>query len=196
MGYPSFSAGDTLAASDMNAVGLWLVKSETAVVATNASPKQVLSVFSSTYRNYRLECDWTQTTANGELQIQFFSGTSTLYNSATYNYAYGGSYVSAGPVYGFGAFAVTNPFAPATAMTIGFAGTGYTANAWLDLFTPNIATSTRFLGQNYTSYTGVYYNASMHGSGGVETTTQFTGFRFIPTAGTSTINYRLYGYRD
>jgi len=49
MTYPSFTSGDILTAADMNAVGLWLVKTQT--VGTAVSSVQVTGAFSSTYDN-------------------------------------------------------------------------------------------------------------------------------------------------
>lgn len=52
MGYPSFTAGDVLAASDMNAVGLWLVKTQT--VGTAVSSVTVSNAFSANYDHYQI----------------------------------------------------------------------------------------------------------------------------------------------
>lgn len=49
MTYPVFSAGEVLGAADMNAVGLWLVKTQTFSAATNCD---VTGVFSADYENY------------------------------------------------------------------------------------------------------------------------------------------------
>jgi hypothetical protein len=50
MTFPSFSAGEVLTATDMNAVGLWLVTSRTSTGAT----QQFNNVFTSDYRNYKI----------------------------------------------------------------------------------------------------------------------------------------------
>lgn len=194
---PDFSTGQVLTAAHMDAVGMWLVKAENSVTATNASPYGVQSVFTSDYRNYRLMWYASQATANASFSIQFYTGTNTPYTSAFYNYGWGGSYVSAGPVYGFGGFSASNPFAPDTLLYLGSSiASTYSAHGWLDIYAPQTTTSTRVAGQAFTPYTGVYYNTALHGTGAVEASTQFTGFRFIPSAGTTTITYRLYGYRD
>lgn len=52
MGYPVFATGDVLNASDMNAVGLWLVKTQT--VGTGVSSVTVTNAFSADYDNYRI----------------------------------------------------------------------------------------------------------------------------------------------
>lgn len=199
MTYPSFNSGDVLNASDMNAVGLWLVKGETAVTATNASPKGVESVFTSDYRNYRLTWYVSQATANAAFRIQWYSGTNTVETGAVYGFGWGGYYVAAGPVYTFGGYAVTNPFAlDTTGVFLGAdVGSGYTAHGWLDIYNPQVSNQvTRYTGQAYSGYTGTYYSTTLSGGGGTDTNTQYTGFRFIPSAGTATITYRLYGYKD
>lgn len=198
MGYPSFSVGDVLTAADMNAVGMWLIKSENAVTATNASPYGVQSVFTSDFRNYRLEWYASQATATSSVFIQYFTGTNTPVTTAIYNYQWGGSYIAAGPTYYFAGYATTNPFAPATNLYLGatMAAT-YSSHGWLDILAPQVASvSTRAIGQALSAYDGTYYNTTLHGGGNLETASQYTGFRFIPSAGTQTITYRLYGYRD
>lgn len=178
--------------------GLQLIKSETSVTATNASPKGVESVFTSDFRNYRIVWEATQASANGVLQIQLYTGTNTPATTGIYGYGWGGSWVSSTPSYNYGAYSTTNPFSPDTILWVGATiGTSYSAHGWLDIFSPQISgTSTRFTGQAFSAYTGTWYNTALVGSGGVETTSQYTGFRWIPSAGTTTITYRVYGYRD
>lgn len=195
---PDFTAGTSLAAASLNGIGLWEVKSENSVTATNGAPYGVQSVFTSDYRNYRLVWYASQTVANGDFSIQFYTGTNTPATTAVYGYAWGGSWATATPTYSWAAYSQTSPFTPSTLLYLGATiGTGYSAHGWLDIYTPQIAnTSTRFMGQAFCAYTGLYYNLALHGSGGAETSSQYTGFRFIPSAGTATVTYRLYGYRD
>lgn len=53
MAYPVFATGDVLNASDMNAVGLWLVKSQT--VGSGVSGVTVTNAFSADYDNYLVQ---------------------------------------------------------------------------------------------------------------------------------------------
>ena len=55
MTYPVFASGDVLNASDMNAVGMWLVKTQT--IGTAVSSVQVTNAFSTNYRNYLILLD-------------------------------------------------------------------------------------------------------------------------------------------
>ena len=52
MTYPVFATGDQLPASDLNAIGLWLVKTQT--VGTGVTSVTVTGAFSSTYDNYKI----------------------------------------------------------------------------------------------------------------------------------------------
>ena len=52
MTYPSFSAGEVFRAQDANAVGLWLVKSQT--IGTGVSSVTVTDAFSADYDSYKI----------------------------------------------------------------------------------------------------------------------------------------------
>lgn len=52
MTYPSFNSGDVLNASDMNAVGMWLVKTQ--VIGTAVSSVTVTSAFTTDYDQYMI----------------------------------------------------------------------------------------------------------------------------------------------
>jgi hypothetical protein len=52
MTYPVFASGDVLNASDMNGVGLWLVKSQT--VGTGVGAVTVTGAFSADYDSYKI----------------------------------------------------------------------------------------------------------------------------------------------
>ena len=52
MTYPTFTNGQVLPASDLNAIGLWLVKSQT--VGTGVSSVTVSNAFSADFDNYRI----------------------------------------------------------------------------------------------------------------------------------------------
>lgn len=178
--------------------GLVLIKSENGVTVTNASPYGVESVFTSDYRNYRLDWYVSMAGAAGGVFLQVYSGTNTPLTTSTYQYQWAGTYVGSGPTYNFAGWATTNPFTGNTALYLGATPyQGYSAHGYVNIYSPQVANvSTRFLGQAINPYTGSYYNANLTGGGNIETTTQYTGFRFYTDAGTQTITYRLYGYRD
>lgn len=88
MSFPVFASGDVLNALDMNAVGLWLVKTQT--VGTGVSSVTVTEAFSADYDNYFVSYDGA-TTASGEcLQFRLGSTTTGYYGNLIYsNYASG-----------------------------------------------------------------------------------------------------------
>ena len=78
MTFPVFLAGDVLRAQDMNAVGLWLVKSQ--VVGTGVSSVTVTGAFSADYTNYKII--WTGGFGSGS------SGLALRFGASTTNYSH------------------------------------------------------------------------------------------------------------
>ena len=152
-------------------------------------------MFGSTYTNYVLVLRVSQTVANGSMVMRMRT-VSTLESGTNYNFGWVGSYVGAGPTYNYTGFSITNPFSPDTSFYTGIsAGIGYSGQSRLEIMSPNQARETRILGQGYSNYSGTYYNVAIHGTGEVTTNTVYTGFRLYPSAGTSSGEYQLYGYR-
>jgi hypothetical protein len=83
MTFPSFTSGEILRATDMNAVGLWLVKSQT--VGAGVSDVTVPNAFSADYDNYEVVYQTGDASATAALFIKFN-------NSAGATYSYGGGY--------------------------------------------------------------------------------------------------------
>jgi hypothetical protein len=194
MPVPNFSPGEVLTAGAMDSIGLWKVASASFSGITTGAPLDVNSVFSSDYTNYLLLLRCAQTVANGSTVIRMRT-VAAQENGSVYNYGWGGAYVSSGPAFNFGGYALSNPFTPDNAFFSGIsAGTGYTGSARLEIMSPNVARATRFIGQAFTDYTGLYYNVSLSGAGEVATLTQYTGFRLFPVSGTISGEYTLYGY--
>jgi hypothetical protein len=179
MTYPSFSSGDVLNASDMNAVGLWLVKTQT--VGTAVSSVTVSSAFSSDYNNYRIIYTGGIASVDNDLKL-------TLGASATGYYA-GFAYVA----YGTGAVSgLANNNATSWA-NIGSQRT--VANSLdVDLFGPNAAIQTGMTAR----YFGISAGAVGGGMGGFHNaTTQHTAFTITCTSGNITGGtIRVYGYRN
>lgn len=172
MTYPVFSTGDVLNASDMNAVGLWLVKTQT--VGTAVSSVTVTGAFSSDYDNYLLT--YTGGSMSVDTAIGMQVGTAITGYYGVFNYTTWGSgtaqavtdnnnskWTYAG---GRGQFAVT-------------------------LLSPNLAKQTViYSNSTYSNTAGTFT--------GVETsTTQHTQFVVVPVSGTLTGGtIRVYGYRN
>jgi hypothetical protein len=197
MPVPDFSPGEVLTAAAMDRIGLWEVASASFSGITTASPLDVNSVFSGDFTNYRLVVRIAVTGADNSSICLRMRTVAAQENGAVYNYGWGGSYVQSGPVFQWGGYALTNPFTPDTFFFAGTTpGIGYSGQATIDIFSPNVARQTRFIGQGWTDYTGANYNVMLHGGGEVGTSTAYTGFRIFPStaSGSYTGEYTLYGY--
>jgi hypothetical protein len=178
MTYPVFATGDVLNASDMNGVGLWLVKSQT--VGSGVSSVAVTGAFSAAYDNYLITLQGGSMSVDTALKLQLGSTTSGY----------------------FGAFIHTPNYAGGTAQSAGdnnsssftYGGASNVSNAQMAVYLagPNKATRT-FLTSSQISYSTVFGTYT-----GVEaSSTQHTGFTLIPFSGTMTGGtIRVYGYRN
>lgn len=192
MGYPSFSVGDVLTASDMNAVGLWRIT--TGITATNGtvsdgvvtvgnavSSVTISGCFSSAYINYRIVYS----------NLDFSNSDSSFFvrpgSVATGNvYSSGGLFVlytGLGP--GYLASSATND-----GIAIGITSTDSASGAF-DIYGPHATTWTRASG-HWTGdlYTGTY-------GGVMKNTTSYTSLELRPAVGTMTGGtIRVYGYKN
>lgn len=178
MAFPSFASGDVLTASDMNAVGLWLVKTQT--VGSAVSSVEVTGAFSSTYANYLI--NYSGGTMTDSAVINFVLGSST---TGYYNFmAYGNS--STTTIQGAGTNNGSNfPWG-------GGALAGQAAHFRLEVFGPNVAAYTKLLN-------GTYQNGTNYGTvqGEHRVATAYTAFTVSPSSGTmSGGTIRVYGYRN
>ena len=174
MTYPSFSAGDVLAASDMNAVGLWLIDTRT---ATSGAALDVTDVFTSTYDNYRIIIQEARATATVGWSLE-------LLPTAATGYYYSGLYVDMTPtITGVRGNHVGN-FDLGVVTTV-------SAGAVIDVITPNINTAT------YVHINGTDPRAAApyRPVSGWRSAQAQTGFK-IAVAGTiSNLVVKTYGYR-
>lgn len=184
MPVPSFSVGEVLTAANMNAIGLWLVKTHT---FTNQTSTDVLSAFPSDYQAFRVVAELRANAGSSTYgAFRLLAGTT---ESAT-NYA---SKSLWSPMTGASrtfddADVRTNQF------SVGPIGSSTVDTiAVFDFINPNLARPTSMTGS------GVgYYSANPWSwiTSGVNTnTTAYDGFRFIPTAAATGVFY-VYGYRD
>lgn len=90
MSFPSFATGEVLTAADMNAVGLWLVKSQT--VGTGVSSVTVTGAFSADYDAYQVIYSNGVMSADTALVCQIGGAVTGYYGAYTY-----GSYTGTGP---------------------------------------------------------------------------------------------------
>ena len=82
MTYPTFTNGQVLPASDLNAIGLWLVKSQT--VGTGVSSVTVSNAFSADFDNYRIIYSGGVGSTAQAIQLQLGSATTLYYGILTY----------------------------------------------------------------------------------------------------------------
>ena len=176
MTFPVFANGDVLNASDMNAMGLWLVKTQT--IGSGVASVVVADAFSSNYENYLITVSGGTMSVDTALGVQLGSTTSGYYGAFIY-----GTSAGVGPT-----LAVDNNAAKATYV----GGSSNHTTAYFQVLGPNLAKQTRIVatGINYSTTYGSY-------SGTEASTTQHTGFTLIPFSGTiSSGTVRVYGIRN
>jgi hypothetical protein len=178
MTFPVFASGDVLNASDMNAVGLWLVKTQT--IGSAVSSVQVTSAFSTDYDSYRIIID-------GGVASTTSSLTMTLGASATGYY-----WALSGTTYG----GANSAAAGSNAASFGVAGYATTdkIQMMMDVHNPFLAKVTNVsttYGQHATGGQSIAYGGFHNSS------VSYTSFTIAPGAGTLTGGtIRVYGYRQ
>jgi len=177
MPFPVFASGDVLNASDMNAVGLWLVKTQT--IGSAVSSVTVTSAFSSSYDNYIITVSGGTASVNGSIRLQMNTSTGSTYSAAG---TYGNFGINSGITY--------NPAATTSwtdillGHTAGYAGV-------INLAGP-------FASRPTYGFTEAVSNASFYKFSLLETSSNSnTGFTLTPASGTLTGGtIRVYGYRN
>jgi hypothetical protein len=91
MSFPVFASGDVLNASDMNGVGLWLVKSQT--IGNGVSSVSVTGAFSADYDAYKIIATNVASTGTGASASLSLNGLSTGYFAAISYLAWGSTTV-------------------------------------------------------------------------------------------------------
>jgi hypothetical protein len=180
MTFPSFTTGEVLTAADMNAVGLWLVKTQT--IGTAVSTVTVTGAFSSNYDAYLITI--TGGVGSGSAGVNM-----TLGATAT-GYYFAANYVSY-----IGGSGVFNGANVASWQECIYMST-QAINCQITLKNPNLAQRTFINWQNSGAATTAV-NLSTNGGGYLNDSTQYTAFTLTPTAGTMTGGtIRVYGYRN
>lgn len=176
MTFPTFTNGQVLPASDLNAIGLWLVKSQT--VGTGVSSVTVTGAFSADYDNYLVTYTGGVGSTLHNMRIQLGSATSGYYGMGIYG-VFSGTAVSG-----------INDNNTATFRYVG-GGDSYGSMMQATLTTPYATGLTCInaiinTGTSFGTYVGRYYPD-----------TQFTAFTMSPDSGTLTGGtIRVYGYRN
>jgi len=177
MTYPTFNSGDVLTAAEMNAVGLWLVKTQT--IGNAVSSVAVTGAFSSDYDNYLVTvAGGVHSTGSQVFNLQMGATVTGYYYSLTYS-AYNTTPSAAGGI---------NVAKWDYAGGCNLAG----LNARIDINSPFLAKATTFSSTvaNHTNYAG-------NCVGLLNNSTSYTGFTLGLSAGTMTGGtIRIYGYRN
>lgn len=181
MTYPVFASGDVLNASDMNAVGLWLVKTQT--VGSAVSSVIVTSAFSADYDNYFIAFrNVTFSGGNVAIAMQMRTGTTT----STASYYAGVPYITYGAA--SGNFNTNNGSSWANANR----SLSATTNSFgINVYAPFLASRTLY-GSFVAGGDLMATSAGFH-----DVATSYDQFVITPSAGTmtgGTIN--VYGYRN
>jgi hypothetical protein len=173
---PDFSVGQVLTAANMNAVGLWLVKSQ--AVGTGVSSVTVTGAFSADYENYKVVYSGGVASTNITTTLQL--GAST----ADYNLSL--PYV----VYGSGTPSGTSVSAGTNFALVGYGTTDY-ININIDVCDPFTTRWTRVMGHYIGTSESGYY-------GGIhKVASSFSSFTIGSVFGTMTGGtIRVYGYRN
>ena len=177
MTFPVFASGDVLNASDMNAVGLWLVKTQT--IGSAVSSVAVTNAFSSDYDAYKITVTGGVASASdGDFNLILTGSTASYYNTTIY------------ASYGAATASVVGANNGAAWTFLGAAGTS-TLSLEMTLINPFLAKPTLL----QTSITRSDIAGTTNGRHAVSTS--YTGFTLSPSSGTITGgNIRVYGYRN
>jgi hypothetical protein len=176
---PDFTSGAVLTAAQMNAVGLWLVKSQT--IGTTVASVTVTDAFSADFDDYKI-------IVSGGV------GSTT----ATLNMTLGATATG----YYFGALSMTFASASSSSLngsnTTSWSRAGIIStnnlNGEIELFSPNLAKRTHYNGRYVQSI--ALGNAAVSG-GFLDNATQYTAFTLTPSTGTITGGtICVYGYRN
>lgn len=180
MTFPTFSAGEVLRAADMNAVGLWLVK--TVTIGNGVTSVPVTSCFSADYESYRIVITGGTVNSPGSIVMQLNNSTGSTYG----HFGYYGSYGTATLV----------PYGPAngTSWTDAFIANTAGWSAYMDISNPFVSGRPTTAKAQSTS-TATAYDFYLRDTN----TNSNTGFTIAPLNAGVTMTggtIRVYGYKN
>lgn len=193
MTFPVFASGDVLNASDMNGVGLWKITptsvagtgvslSSGQVVFSGSTAINVNGCFTSDYRRYRVEINYTHTVGQVLYWRLRAAGTDATTNNYGYITAYR-SYAAAAQGNFNGNALSTSVLGYGTANNVGFLS--------FDIDAPQLAERTSIVGNCSWQDAGAWVG-SQH-----SLQTAYDGMTFfIASGGTTTGTINIYGYRS
>ena len=183
MTFPVFSTGDVLPASDMNAIGLWLVNQST---VSNQTEIVFNNVFTSSFDQYRVVFRLTGASATQSIYYRNrVGGVEAATNYETFSSGYRPTNAAA---------TVASSVVGTTFLFLAGSTTADFASGSFDIFSPQKPTITQMAG-NLIGVDGTSsYSLAL---GGRHTTaTAYDGFRIYASTGTFSGTCRVYGYRN
>ena len=183
MPVPVFTTGEVLTAANMNAVGLWLVKTQT----LSGTSTQVENCFTSDFDSYRVVFSNLTTSTVDNLTIRLVAGT-TPNQTANY-YSSRIDVTLSGVVEGAASSGATYWVPHIVPNTVASGGS-------LDIFNPKLSVATTFSATGIdTRVGGAPYRA---GGGFFNGTNSFDGLWLSTLNGSYTMGgtVRIYGYRN
>jgi hypothetical protein len=162
----------------MNAVGLWLVKSQ--AVGTGVSSVTVTGAFSADYDNYRIIYSGGTASSATDIGLKLGASITGYYSSLQFQVSSAGTVSAAGATNG------------AAWPWVGGASAGQSVHASFELFDPFRAVYTKLRN-------GQYQNTTAFGTvnGEHQVATSYSEFTLTPAAGTITGGtIRVYGFRN
>lgn len=182
---PDFTAGSVLTAAQMNAVGLWLVKTQT----LNAVSNNITSCFTSDFDSYHVVISGfsTATTTIRTINVRLLAGT-TPDTSSNYSWMYNLAY---------GANLGGNSSSQNVAQwEVGVASTRAGQSIIIDFNSPQKATASSISFQSVTYQSDVPSYIIRQGGGGHNVATAYDGFQIYGATDALSGTVRVYGYRN
>lgn len=161
-----------------------------ATVSLSAVTNNISNVFSSKFDSYRVVISGLQnaTTTVRTVVLRF----RTTSDDTSANYIWSERYIY--PTNNGGDSAASSQTSAKLCVLSNWSNGG--AGISLDIYNPNKATGTGYVGQGFTYQSDVGNWVGRHLAGGINVSTQFTGFSIIGATDNLTGTVRVYGYRD
>ncbi len=185
MAIKTFTSGEVLTAADTNTylgnAGLVYVAQGTLNLTTSRT--NVLSVFSSTYKNYKIIFNVTTRSTSNKFELHWLIG-STLVAANYYQGGIGSDFSANTVIY----FPRSN-----AGSNLPMDSSQSPATYTIEVMSPQLAVPTRHYGQTASGGVGPY----SYVFGGAQTdSSQMTSFQVYTNTGTMTLEYTVYGYRE
>jgi hypothetical protein len=180
MPVPDFSPGEVLTAAAMDSIGLWKVASGTLSLTTTAT--NVTGVFSSDYKQYRILLNCTARSGVNRVDMRYINGT-TPTSANYYQGGIGGDYSANTTLY-YQRSSNDNQI-------FGYSNSSLFSMS-IDIYNANKAAQTHNHGTYVDGNSG--YSFTIGGMQGGSLV--FTGFQLFTSAGTATVEYQVFGYRN